>query len=181
MGKEIGLVGDTDWERFNQRRDRIANLRNALDLTKFTRSSVEYASISQILDADLGDSVTLSQLAMRQGVQPELIFRLLPAGLQNDVKMADLESALADSLYSGYIEKQKTATERVKHHDTLRVPDDFQFSVIGGLSNEMVERLERAQPRNFGQVRSIAGLTPTALSTVLVHLTATSAGGPVQN
>jgi tRNA uridine 5-carboxymethylaminomethyl modification enzyme len=173
-GKEIGLVGDTDWERFNQRRDRVAQLRNALDNTRFTRSSVEYASISQILEADLGDSVTLSQLAMRQGVQPELIFRLLPDELQNNVKFTDLETALADSLYSGYIEKQKTATERVKHHDTLKVPDDFQFNVIGGLSNEMVERLERARPRNFGQVKSVAGLTPTALSSVLVHLTASN-------
>jgi tRNA uridine 5-carboxymethylaminomethyl modification enzyme len=174
-GKEIGLVGDIDWERFNQRRDRIAQLRNTLDHTRFTRSSVEYAGISQMLGADLGDSVTLSQLAMRQGVEPGLIFRLLPVDLQESSKLTDLETALADSLYSGYIEKQKTATERVKHHDTLKVPDNFQFSVIGGLSNEMIERLERARPRNFGQVKSVKGLTPTALSSVLVHLTASNA------
>jgi tRNA uridine 5-carboxymethylaminomethyl modification enzyme len=173
-GRDAGLVGDSDWERFSAKRDRIANLRNALDFTRFKRSSVEYASVSQILGVDLGDSITLSQLAMRQGVKPELIHRLLPAELQTDIRMADLETALADSLYSGYIEKQKVATERVNHHDTLKVPVDFQFSTIGGLSNEMVERLERARPSNFGQVRNISGLTPAAVSSVLVHLSANS-------
>jgi tRNA uridine 5-carboxymethylaminomethyl modification enzyme len=175
LGREAGLVGDTDWDRFNKKRDRIARLRNELDNTRYKRSSVEYASISQMLGADLGDSITLSQLAMRQGVTPDLVHRLLPNGVQQDVKLADLQTALADSLYSGYIEKQKVATERVNHHDALRVPDDFEFKTIGGLSNEMVERLERARPRNFAQVRTIADLTPAAVSSVLVHLTATSA------
>ena len=171
-GKDAGLVGQTDWERFNQKRDRLARLRNALDLTRFKRSSVEYASVSQLLGADLGDAFTLSQLSMRPGVAPELIMRLLPSDLRDDVKVSDLETALADSLYAGYVEKQRVATERVNHHDALRVPEGFQFGSISGLSNEMVERLNRARPHNFAQVRKIAGLTPAAISTVLVHLTA---------
>ena len=180
-GREAGLVGDTDWERFNKKRDRIANLRNALDFTRFKRSSAEYAGISQVIGADLGDSITLSQLAMRQGVKSELIHKLLPAETCADIKLTDLETALADSLYSGYIEKQKAATERVNHHDALKVPESFQFNAISGLSNEMVERLERARPRNFGQVRTIAGLTPAAISTVLVQLTAHTSAGSGQN
>ena len=180
-GRETGLVGDIDWERFNKKRDRIANLRNTLDFTRFKRSSVEYAGISQILGVDLGDSITLSQLAMRQGVNAELIHRLLPKEICPDVKVSDLETALADSLYRGYIEKQKAATERVNHHDSLKVPESFQFNTVGGLSNEMVERLERARPSNFGQIRTIAGLTPVAISTVLVHLTACIPIGSGQN
>jgi|CXWL01.1.fsa_nt_gi tRNA uridine 5-carboxymethylaminomethyl modification enzyme len=180
-GRDAGLVGDSDWERFNLKRDRIANLRNVLDFTRFKRSSVEYASISQILDVDLGDSITLSQLAMRQGVKTELIHRLLPAELASDIRLIDLETALADSLYSGYIEKQKVATERVNHHDTLKVPEGFEFHTIGGLSNEMVERLERARPSNFGQVRNVSGLTPAAISSVLVHLSASSPTNTQQN
>lgn len=173
-GRDIGLVGDTDWERFNAKRDRIANLRNALDQTRFKRSSVEYSAISQTLDTDLGDAFTLSQLAMRQGVDHELIYRLLPDTIRSEIRMTDLETALADSLYSGYIEKQKVASERINHHDGLKVPDGFEFKTIGGLSNEMVERLERARPKNFAQVRNISGLTPAAISSVLVHLSAGS-------
>lgn len=171
-GREAGLVNDLDWERFNNRRDRIASLRNLLDETRFKRSSPEYAGISQLLGADLGDSFTLAQLAMRQGVEPSMIRRLLPTGEGEVVRDAELATALADSLYSGYIQKQKAATERVNHHDALKVPDTFRFDGISGLSHEMVERLERARPKNFGQVRNIAGLTPAAISTVLVHLTA---------
>ncbi|MCU0240698.1 MAG: tRNA uridine-5-carboxymethylaminomethyl(34) synthesis enzyme MnmG, partial [Pyrinomonadaceae bacterium] len=96
-GREIGLLGETDWERFNSKRDRIANLRNALDSTRFKRSMVEYASVSQLLGCDLGDSFSLSQLSMRQGVKIDLIQRLLPEHLRNDVKETDLETALADS------------------------------------------------------------------------------------
>jgi glucose-inhibited division protein A len=171
-GKEVGLLADTDWERFNQKRDRISSLRNALDYTRFKRSSVEYATVSQLLGTDLGDAFSLSHLAMREGVTPEIIMRLLPREIAQNLKDADLGTALADSLYSGYIEKQKIATERVNHHDSLKVPETFQFGHISGLSNEMVERLDRAKPQTFGQVRNIVGLTPAAVSTVLVHLTA---------
>jgi tRNA uridine 5-carboxymethylaminomethyl modification enzyme len=170
-GRDIGLVGDSDWERFNSRRDRIAGLRNALDLTRFTRSAVEYATVSRILGVDLGDAFTLGQLAVRPGVERELVHRLLPEEVRSGIQPADLDTALADSLYSGYIEKQRAASERVNHHDSLKVPADFQFTTVGGLSHEMIERLERARPKNFAQVRSIAGLTPAAVSAVLVHLT----------
>jgi tRNA uridine 5-carboxymethylaminomethyl modification enzyme len=178
IGREIGLLADSDWERFNKRRDRIAMLRNTLDWTRYKRSSAEYAEISQVLGSDLGDSITLSQLAHRQGVTPETIRRFLPAELRNQMQPSDIETALADSLYSGYIEKQKLATERVNHHDALKVPEGFRFGTVGGLSHEMVERLERARPQNFGQLRRINGLTPAAISTVLVHLTATHALSP---
>ncbi len=174
-GRDAGLVGDTDWERFNSKRDRIATLRNLLIETRFKRSSPEYAGLSQLLGADLGDSFTLAQLAMRQGVDPAMIRRLMPNGVGEAAKDTELATALADSLYSGYIQKQRAATERINHHDALKVPEAFRFDVISGLSHEMVERLERARPQNFGQVRKIAGLTPAAISTVLVHLTAQKA------
>jgi tRNA uridine 5-carboxymethylaminomethyl modification enzyme len=173
-GREIGLVGDFDWERFTSKRERISLLRNTLDKTRFKRSSVEYASVSQILGCDLGDSITLSQIAMRQGSSPELIAKLLPVDINTQVNSSELNTALADSLYKGYIENQNTVTERVNHHDNLKVPFGFPFEKISGLSNEMVERLSRAKPQSFAQVRKISGLTPTAISTVLVHLTANS-------
>jgi tRNA uridine 5-carboxymethylaminomethyl modification enzyme len=170
-GRDLGLVGDSDWDRFSRRRDSIAQLRNALDFTRFKRSSVEYASVSRMLGVNLGDAFTLGQLAERQGVAPDLILRLLPEPVRSEVREGDLATALADSLYSGYIEKQRVATQRINHHDNLKVPDNFAFTTIGGLSHEMIERLDRARPRNFAQVRRVAGLTPAAISAVLVHLT----------
>jgi tRNA uridine 5-carboxymethylaminomethyl modification enzyme len=86
--------------------------------------------------------------------------------------MRELETTLADSLYSGYIENQRSVTERIYHNDNLRVPKMFSYQNLSGLSHEMVERLDRAKPNTFGQLRRISGMTPSAISTVLVHLTA---------
>jgi tRNA uridine 5-carboxymethylaminomethyl modification enzyme len=169
-GRELGLVGDSDWERFNLRRDRIARLRDTLENTRLKRSDVAYGSLSRILGADLGDSLSLSQLALRPNVSPDLIKRLLPVEIQAEASLEDLQSALADLLYSGYIDSHKNTLDRLYQHDNLRVPRDFDFRSISGLSHEMVERLERARPQNFGQARKIPGLTNTALSTLLVHL-----------
>lgn len=171
-GQEIGLVSNDSWAKFNEKRNRISMLRNALDESRFKRSDVEYASVSQILGCDLGDTFTLSQLAQRQGVTSEIVHSLLPYAVRAAVKMTDLESALADSLYSGYIKNLKLATERVNHNDNLKIPKSFEFNTLSGLSNEMKERLVRARPQTFGQVRKVSGLTPAALSTVLVYLTA---------
>jgi tRNA uridine 5-carboxymethylaminomethyl modification enzyme len=128
-------------------------------------------SVACLLKTDLGDATTLSLLAQRPGVSPELVQSLLPAAVRDSCDLTDLKSALADSLYSGYIEAQKTTVERLFHHDGLRVPVDFAFESVIGLSHEMVERLERARPLTFGQARRIPGLTPAALSNLLVFLT----------
>ena len=170
FGKEIGLLTDSDWIKFNNKRDRIAKLRNTLDNTRYKRSDVTYSAISHLLNCDLGDSITLSQLSHRKGVTSDLIYRTLPSQIRSEINFADLETSLADSLYSGYISKQNTANERINHNDYLKVPANFNFSQLSGLSNEMSERLNRANPQTFGQVRNIPGLTPSAISTVLIGL-----------
>ncbi|MGI8640142.1 MAG: tRNA uridine-5-carboxymethylaminomethyl(34) synthesis enzyme MnmG [Pyrinomonadaceae bacterium] len=170
-GNNIGLLGNKDWENFNIKRDRIALLRNTLDNTRFKRSDVQYATISQTLNCDLGDAFSLSQLSQRQGVSIDFIYRLLPDYIRPNIKLTDLETALADSLYRGYIENQRNAHERINHNDSLKVPQKFDFNGLSGLSHEMAERLNRANPQTFGQVRNISGLTPSALSVVLVNLT----------
>lgn len=169
-GRELGLVGDTDWERFNKKRDRIAGIRSGLESTRLTRSDPAYAALSTALNCDLGDSVTLAQVAQRPGVSSEMIHEFLRQDSGDGASLCDLEAALADSLYAGYIDGQTAAIRRLHQHDGLRVPVDFKFGAIDGLSHEMVERFERARPLTFGQARRIPGLTPAALSLLLVHL-----------
>jgi tRNA uridine 5-carboxymethylaminomethyl modification enzyme len=125
--------------------------------------------LAQIL-ATLGDSITLAQLSQRQHVSHEMIRGLLPFSLRGQVSHSDLETTLADLLYCGYVQSQKDSFERIFHNDGLRLPLNFNFQTISGLSHEMVERLERAKPQTFGQARRIPGMTPAALSTLLVRL-----------
>lgn len=171
-GFEIGLLGQSDWERFNSKRDRIALLKNTLNNIKFTRSSLEYAYISETLGINLGDSITLSQLSIRQGVKLDFVRRFLPKDINEQISSTDMETAFSDILYQGYIPNQENVNERVLGHESLKVPDNFDFCEVKGLSNEMVDRLKRTQPQTFGQVKKIPGLTPAAISTVLVYLTA---------
>ncbi len=171
-GRGIGLVGDSDWERFNQRRDRIARLGKILEGTRVKRSDPAYAAISSKLGVDLGDSVTLAQLGKRTGVGVDIIRSVLPAEKVPGITDSEIESGLADSLYAGYIEAQRLNVQRLHQHDSLRIRPDFSFRGLSGLSHEMVERFERARPQNFGDARRIPGLTPAALSMLLVHLSA---------
>lgn len=174
-GREVGLLANNDWERFNTKQDKIAQLREVITYTKYKRSDIQYSTLAQIFSCDLGDSISLLQLSHRQGVKTDLIYRLLPAEMQENLKIADLETVLADLLYKGYIETQKKSNERVNHNDNLKVPDEFNFRDLKSVSHEMMERLERAKPQTFAQIRSIPGLTPAAISTILVHLTSLKA------
>lgn len=173
-GRELGLVGDSDWERFHSRMDRIARFRSALESTRLKRSDPRYAAAQSLVEGDLGDSITLAQLAQRPGIKTEVILSLL-SPQADGLPLRDLEAALADSLYSGYIETQRHTIERLNHHDALRIPSGLRFSELNGLSHEMAERLERTKPATFGQARHIPGLTPAALSLILVELTSKAA------
>lgn len=171
-GRDLGIVGDLDWERFNKKQARLARLRTTLEETRYRRSDAAYAFLSRTLSSDLGDSITLASLTLRPNITPELIEKLLPCNLSAEVSLNEIETVMADHLYSGYIEVQKSASKRLHQHDGLKVANDFSFRSIPGLSVEMIERLERATPKTFGQLRTIPGLTPAALSVLLVHLSA---------
>jgi len=170
--QSLGLLTDLDWNNFNAKQDKIAKLRETLIQTRFKRSDVQYSTLTAILNVDLGDSINLFQLSQRQGISTALIYDLLSPDIKSNVKVDLLEMALADLLYKGYIETQKNSDARVNHNDNLKIPTNFNYRNLNSLSNEMTERLERAKPETFAQIRNIPGLTPAAISTLLVHLTA---------
>ena len=171
-GRELGLLGDDDWERFNQRRVRLARARQILKETRLHRSHEHYGTFIGLTGQDLGDSITLADLALRPGLNPDLIASLIPVHMREDIQGKDLETALADHLYAGYLDSQETTRRRLNQHDSLNIPRGFSYQTVKSLSHEMVERLERAQPTNFGQARQVPGLTPAALANLLVCLSA---------
>lgn len=171
-GRELGLVGDTEWERFNSRREKLARARQLLSTIKIRRSDGAYPELSRLTGQELGDTITLAQLALRPNISAEKVRDMLPVSERSVISQRDLESALADHLYAGYLDTQTQATRRLRQHDALSIPPTLSFRAVGSLSHEMVERLERVRPRNFGDARKIPGLTPAALSNLLVYLTA---------
>jgi tRNA uridine 5-carboxymethylaminomethyl modification enzyme len=171
-GRQLGLVGDSEWERFNRRRAKLSLLRNLLKDTKLRRADEDYSALAEATAQDFGDSITLAQLALRPRISAETVIQLLPAPARGQFSLSDMESALADHLYAGYLDAQTAANRRLNQHDSLRIPPEFRFQQVRSLSHEIVERLERARPMSFGQARKIPGMTPAALSNLLVHLAA---------
>ncbi len=169
-GRSLGLVADTEWLRFSSRRDRIARLRNSLLETRFKRSDREYEELARLLQKDLGDSISLAALAQLPEVDATLIFNLLPSGLRNQTKLSEVETSIGDVIYHGYLRAQQQNNERLRNQGDVQIPVNLQFSKVSGLSNEMVERLERIRPQTFGQASRIPGMTPGALSTLLFFL-----------
>ena len=170
-GRDLGLVNDSTWELFNARRDRLSTLRRIFETTQFKRSDTAYQSLSRHLNTDLGNSFTFAQIALRPKVDLELLRTYFFSSTGHVASPSEFETVFADVLYSGYLTSRQNNLDRIHHHDSLPIPPNFSFSHLAGLSNEMVERFERARPTTFGQARRLPGLTAAAISTLLVHLT----------
>jgi tRNA uridine 5-carboxymethylaminomethyl modification enzyme len=169
-GRSFGILNDNEWNQFSQRRDRLAQLRATLLSTRLKRSDPEYSEISGLLKKDFGGSISLADLSQFPSVNIEALFNYLPFNIKSNATLSDFETVIADLLYHGYIQSQYQVNETIRHYDDLVIPANLNYEQISGLSNEMVERLNRARPFNFGDVRRIPGVTVGGLSTLLFYL-----------
>lgn len=169
-GRNLGLLADSEWERFSSRRDRIGKLRTALFDTRFKRSSTEYSELSRLIQKDLGDTISLAALSQYPMINSSILSDFLPANVRSSTTFSDLETTVGDLIYQGYIRTQQQNNERLRNQAEVSIPANLNFKEISGLSHEMVERLERIRPQNFGQACRIPGMTPGALSTLLFFL-----------
>lgn len=127
-GRQLGLVGDQEWERFNKRRARLAKARTSLRENKLQRSDERYAICSELTGQELGDSLTLADLALRPRIEPGLVMSLMPSSAEGEFSISDLETALADHLYAGYLDSQDAGLRRLNQHDALNIPSGFFIS-----------------------------------------------------
>jgi tRNA uridine 5-carboxymethylaminomethyl modification enzyme len=169
-GRNLGLLADSEWARFSSRRDRIAKIRTTLLDTRFKRSTHEYAELSRLIQKDLGDAISLAAISQYPTVDASIVFDFLPSNIKSNASFSELETTIGDLLYHGYIRTQQQNNERVRNQSDVLIPANLNFKEVSGLSHEMVERLERVRPQNFGQACRVPGMTPGALSTLLFFL-----------
>src|ERR1051326_632647 len=169
-GRYFGLLDNQQWILFSKRRDQLAQLRNILLESRFRRSDDESHGLSSLTNRDLGDSISLAALSRFPDIKLEIIFDYFPSGIKPYATLADLETVIADLLYEGYLHSQNQINNKINHYDSLLIPNNLNYSQISGLSNEAVERLNRARPFNFGDVRRTPGISHGALSTLLFYL-----------
>ncbi|OEY66080.1 tRNA uridine-5-carboxymethylaminomethyl(34) synthesis enzyme MnmG [Marinobacter sp. X15-166B] len=166
-GRTLGLVDDDRWARFNHKRDSIARERNRLDTTRI-HPGTEAATIANgYLKQPLGRDATLADLLRRPEIGYDQIAAISGARADDPVVADQVEIEIK---YEGYISRQEADIERLRRNENTRLPADLNLDGIGGLSNEIKQKLEAVRPETIAQASRIPGVTPAAISQLLIHL-----------
>ncbi|MBF2759588.1 MAG: tRNA uridine-5-carboxymethylaminomethyl(34) synthesis enzyme MnmG [Ectothiorhodospiraceae bacterium AqS1] len=169
VGRELGLVDDQRWRAFEAKRQGIESEGERLRMLRIGPSSACAGALEEILDAPLSRDCSAFDLLKR----PQITYRSLTAvagigpGVEDGSVAAQLE---IQARYDGYIERQREEVERSRSHRDRLLPDDLDYQKVRGLSAEVCEKLERHRPASVGQASRISGITPAAISLLLVHL-----------
>jgi tRNA uridine 5-carboxymethylaminomethyl modification enzyme len=168
-GRELGLVDDARWSAFCRKRDAVADeqLRLAQLLLRPDDLGEDHGA------AWLGSPLTQEQHAMALLKRPEVdyasLVRLPAAGPgHEDAQVA--EQVEIQAKYAGYIARQQAEIDRQRRNETARLPEDLDYSRVRGLSNEVQQKLSDYRPQTLGQASRIPGVTPAAISILLVHM-----------
>jgi len=168
-GRELGCVDDTRWDAYARKRDAVA--------AEHARLARVFAAPNNALGAEiaatLGITLTREASALELLRRPELDYAKL-------MQVASLgpgvdDSAVAEQVevgikYAGYLDRQRDEIERQRRHEALTIPQDFVYAEVRGLSAEVGQKLARVKPETIGQAARISGVTPAAISLLLVHL-----------
>lgn len=171
-GYELGLVNEHRWQSFSEKREAIERLQGSL-VKQWVRAGSEQADrAEQFWGKKLQKEVNLLELLRRPEVD---VANLLSFAQQQDVPEQVAEQVAIQAKYAGYIDRQQTEINRTRRYDHLRLPKDVDYSHVSGLSNEVSEKLKIQKPETLGQASRIPGVTPAAISLLLVHLKKKSA------
>jgi tRNA uridine 5-carboxymethylaminomethyl modification enzyme len=169
LGRELGLVDDQRWQQFCVRRESIEQEQQRLQDVRVKPGSAVAAAVSALLEKPLQRELRASELLRR----PELDYRALMAveGLGPGVDAPDVaEQVEIQAKYAGYLDRQQAEIVRQQRHQDQPLPVDFDYTMVRGLSNEACEKLQAVRPETIGQAARIPGITPAAISLLLIHI-----------
>ncbi len=167
IGRELGLVDDERWAAFETKREAIEQEQQRLKGTLARPGKL--TSAEQILGGELSREYRLDELLRRPDVSYEDLFKLLPE-LEPVADPAVAEQVTIQAKYAGYIDRQRDEIERSLRHESTVIPEEFDYAAVRGLSAEVAEKLARNRPATLGHASRIPGVTPAAISLLLVHL-----------
>jgi tRNA uridine 5-carboxymethylaminomethyl modification enzyme len=177
IGRELGLVDDHRWEVFCRKQEAVSRETSRLQDIWIGPKHEAAPLVSQLLGQDLSHECNLTELLRRPGVTYEAITALgngiwTPETLDEDLGLAaQISDQVEISIkYQGYIDRQATEIARQEHNETFPLPESLDYSQVVGLSKEVQQKLNLHKPETLGQAGRISGVTPAALSLLLVHL-----------
>ena len=186
IGRSLGLVDDARWDAFSRKRDAVAAQMQTLRSTWVNPSLLPAADAERLLGKALEHEYSLADLLRRPGIGFDAVAEIakLARPDQPNVSRETLGVELGDKVlagtvieqveiatkYAGYIGKQVEEVERTAHYEQLKLPPDLDYSSVTALSYEVRQKLGRQRPETLGQASRISGVTPAAISLLLVHL-----------
>ena len=168
IGRSLSLIGETQWQCFNDKRDAMTREQTRLEKTFIQAGSAEAKALETVLAKPLSREYSIAELLKRPELDYGIIERVAPA--DSAVPEAVAEQVTIQLKYAGYIDRQQQDIDRVQRHEAMSIPADLDFMSVDGLSNEIRQKLSESRPSNLARASRIPGVTPAALSLLLVHL-----------
>ena len=165
--RELGLLGETRWRAFNEKQEAVQKELNRLESTWIQAGSEQANWLAQHLKSPMNKEASLADLIRR----PEMnrsILQEMPGAIQIDPLIA--QQTETELKYAGYIQRQSAEIEKLKRNEQVSLPGDLDYKAIKGLSNEVCQKLTDIRPATLAQASRIQGVTPAAVSLLLVHL-----------
>jgi tRNA uridine 5-carboxymethylaminomethyl modification enzyme len=179
VGRKLGLVDDERWDRFNRKRDAVSRETQRLRATWVSPRTLSTEEAQRVLGTTIEREYNLADLLRRPGVSYAGLMSLNHAAHAAADVSADALGALFEpvveqieiaSKYAGYIERQKGEVERAAAYEHLKLPADLDFMQVEALSIEVRQKLNQHRPETLGLASRISGVTPAAISLLLIHL-----------
>lgn len=179
IGRQLGLVDDLRWGAFNRKRDAVSRETERLKSTWVNPRSLPSAESERVLGKAIEHEYNLGELLRRPGVSyVELVGmdggKFCSADVSRETLGALYEPVVEQieiaAKYSGYIERQKDEVERAAYYESLKLPADLDYMQVPALSIEVRQKLNKHRPETLGLASRISGVTPAAISLLLVHL-----------
>ena len=169
IGRQLGLVDDARWEAFDRKREAIAREQERLKSTWFGPKNLSAADAERVLGKSIEHEYSLLDLLKRPDVSYHLLMSIpLSGNAVADLSVA--EQVEIQAKYEGYITRQQDEVTRSEQQESLRLPADIDYRSVRGLSYEVQQRLNQHKPETVGQASRLSGITPAAISLLLVHL-----------
>jgi tRNA uridine 5-carboxymethylaminomethyl modification enzyme len=166
-GRELGLVGEDRWQKFCEKQEALEQERQRLRSTWIQPNSAQAKQLEKIVANKLSHEYSLFDLLKRPELNYQTINDLTPEH-KIDAKVA--EQVEIDAKYAGYVGRQQEEIERLKRHENTSIPTSFDYASVRGLSNEVKQKLSQARPTTLARASRVPGVTPAAISLLLVSL-----------
>ena len=169
MGRKLGLVDDNHWEMFSTKREAIDAERSRLNAIWVTPDNEPGRAIETAFGISLSKEARALDLLKRPEMSYEQLTSIegLGPGVDDQAVSQQVEIQVR---YAGYLDRQDLEIARRLKHETLKIPEIFDYSLVHGLSAEVEEKFAAARPATIGQASRIPGVTPAAISLLMVHL-----------